>query len=174
MARFGVMKHLRVLEDAGGPVDKRPAGREKHHCLNRVPNPADPRPLDQQVRGAPRRAARRPEERIGGRSMSMRTSTATQVYQVFIKASAERIWEAITSPELRSKYFFGEQLESSFEPGTALRTWSPDGTVLRGDNIVLEAEPPGRLVHTWRSLWDEELAAEDESRVTWEIEPNEG
>lgn len=99
----------------------------------------------------------------------------TQVYQVYIKATPERVWEAITTPELIAKYFFGTRMEeAAFEVGSRLRSFSPDRSTLWTDNAVLESEPPRRLVHTWRSLYDEELAAEAESRVTWEIEPEEG
>jgi uncharacterized protein YndB with AHSA1/START domain len=58
--------------------------------------------------------------------------------------------------------------------GAARRTWSPDRSRLWGDNTILECDPPRRFVHTWRSLYDDELAAEDESRVSWEIEPAQG
>ena len=97
-----------------------------------------------------------------------------QVYRVFIKAPPERVWEAITTPELIAKYFFGTRTDSTFETGTRIRNWSPDRSQLWTDNAVLESEPPRRLVHTWRSLYEEALAAEEESRVTWEIEPQEG
>ena len=95
----------------------------------------------------------------------------TQVYQLYIKATPERIWEAITSPEMHAKFFFGAQIESTYEPGTPLRSWSPDRSALWGDNVILESDPPKKLVHTWRSLYDEQLATEAESRVSWEIEP---
>lgn len=99
----------------------------------------------------------------------------TQVYQVFIKATPERIWEAITQPELVAKYFFGTRMDPSrFEVGSRVKSWSPDHATLWTDNEVLESDPPRRLVHTWRSLYDEAFAAEEESRVTWEIEPQEG
>ena len=97
----------------------------------------------------------------------------TQVYRVFIKAPPERIWEAITTPEMIAKYFFGTRTESTFKAGSRIRGLSPDRSKLWTDNEVLESEPPHRLVHTWRSLYDDDLAAEEESRVTWEIEPQE-
>lgn len=99
----------------------------------------------------------------------------TQVYQVFIKAAPERVWSAITDPDLVAKYFFGAQMDkSTFEVGSSVRSWSPDRSTLWTSNTVLESDPPRRLVHTWRSLYDKELAAEEESRVTWEVEPQEG
>ena len=103
--------------------------------------------------------------------MSTATAPATQVYQLYIKATPEKIWDAITSPETHEKFFFGAQIESTYEPGTPIRSWSPDRKDLWGDNVIIETDPPRKLVHTWRSLYDEQLASEAESRVSWEIEP---
>lgn len=98
-----------------------------------------------------------------------------QIYEIYIKAGPERVWEAITSPELRAQYFFGEQLEpSTFAVASSIRTWAPHRSKLWTDNTVLECDPPRRLSHTWRALYDDELAAEGERRVTWEIEPRDG
>jgi len=95
----------------------------------------------------------------------------TQVYQVFIKASPEQIWEAITNPEFTTKYFYGARIEVTPE---RRRTFSPDGSDDWGEGAVMEFDPPKRLVHEWRSAYNEELAAEDPSRVTWEIEEKDG
>jgi uncharacterized protein YndB with AHSA1/START domain len=102
--------------------------------------------------------------------MTTMTATTTQVYQLFIKASPEQIWEAITRPEFTQKYFYGARIENTAE---SHRSFGPDGSVW-GDSPTLEYDPPRRLVHGWRSLYDPELAQEEESRVTWEIEPQEG
>jgi uncharacterized protein YndB with AHSA1/START domain len=93
-----------------------------------------------------------------------------QVYQVFIKATPEQIWDAITNPEFTAKYFFGARIETT--PERRFST-APDGSTW-GDSAVEEYDPPRRLVHGWQSLYDPELAAEEESRVTWEIEPQDG
>jgi uncharacterized protein YndB with AHSA1/START domain len=106
--------------------------------------------------------------------MSTMTKTAVQVYTVFIKASPEAIWEAITKPEFTSRYFYGSQVESSLEPGTPFLGWSPDREQLWTDGQVLESDEPRRLSYTWRALYDEQTAAEEPSRVSWEIEPQEG
>ena len=106
--------------------------------------------------------------------MTTMTETTTQVYQLYIRAAPEQVWEAITTSDFRRKYFFGTSIESTFEPGSPMRTWSPDGKDLWGDDTVFESDPPHRLVHSWRSLYDEELASEEESRVTWQIEPADG
>lgn len=101
-------------------------------------------------------------------------ATATQVYQLYIKASQEEVWDAITNPAIVAKFFHGAQVESTYETGAKLRSLSPDGSDIWGDNTILECDPPRRLVHTWRSLYDSVLAAEPESRVTWEIEAQPG
>ena len=69
-----------------------------------------------------------------------------------------------------ARFFFGQRLEARYEVGGRIRSWSPDGSQPWGDNVILECDPPRRLVHSWRSLYDPDLAAEPESRVTWEIE----
>lgn len=97
------------------------------------------------------------------------TAPATQVYQVFIKASPERIWEAIVTPDLTMRYFHGSRIEIT--PARRV-SYGPDGAT-RGDGKVLEFDPPRRLVHEWRSLYDPDLAEEQTSRVTWEIESHE-
>ena len=93
----------------------------------------------------------------------------TQVYQLFIKASPEAIWEAITKPEFTEKYFYASRVELA---DGRRRSFGPNGEVW-GDEAVLEEDPPRRLVHGWRALYDPELAAEETSRVTWEIEQGE-
>jgi uncharacterized protein YndB with AHSA1/START domain len=103
--------------------------------------------------------------------MSTMTQTTVQVYQLFIKATPEQIWEAIVDPELTTKYFHGSRITITPE-GRLSR--SPDGSENWGDSDVLEWDPPHKLVHGWRSLYDPELAAEETSRVTWEIESQDG
>jgi uncharacterized protein YndB with AHSA1/START domain len=97
------------------------------------------------------------------------TAQATQVYQVFIRATPEAIWEAIVTPEFTARYFHGATVEVTPEER---RSYA--GTELASVQEVFEFDPPRRLVHGWRSYYDPELAAEEPSRVTWEIEPQEG
>jgi uncharacterized protein YndB with AHSA1/START domain len=103
--------------------------------------------------------------------MTTMTETTTQVYQVFIKATPEQIWEAITTPEFTGRYFHGSLVDSTFEPGAPYRGWSPDRSEQWVDGLVVEADEPKRLVHTWRALYNPELAEEEPSRVSWELEP---
>jgi uncharacterized protein YndB with AHSA1/START domain len=102
--------------------------------------------------------------------MSTIAAQSTQVYQVFIKASPEAIWDAITKPEFTARYFHGARIENTAQRHRAL---SPDGDVW-GDSPTFEYDPPRRLVHEWQSLYDPELAVEEPSRVSWEIEPQDG
>jgi len=101
--------------------------------------------------------------------MSTMTATTTQVYELFIRATPEQIWEAITTPEFTTKYFYGARIEITPE---WRRTFSPDGGDSWGEGAVSEFDPPRRLVHEWRSAYNPELAVEEPSRVTWEIEPS--
>jgi len=91
----------------------------------------------------------------------------TQVHQVFIKATPEAIWDAITKPEFTQRYFHRARISVTPEHRESR---GPNGEVW-GDTDVYEFDPPRKLVHGWRSLYDPELAQEQESRVTWEIEP---
>ena len=102
--------------------------------------------------------------------MTTMTAQATQVYQVFIKATPEQIWDAITKPEFTQKFFYGQRVENTPERHLWL---AADGTLM-GDSPTIEFDPPRRLVHGWSSAYDPEMAAEAESRVTWEIEPQDG
>jgi uncharacterized protein YndB with AHSA1/START domain len=94
----------------------------------------------------------------------------TQVYQVFIKATPETVWDAITKPEFTQRYFHGARI--TVTPGH-YDSRGPDGDVW-GDSEVFEFDPPRKLVHGWRSMYDPAIAQEEESRVTWEIEPQDG
>jgi uncharacterized protein YndB with AHSA1/START domain len=102
--------------------------------------------------------------------MTTTTMQTVQVYQVFIKATPEAIWDAITKPEFTERYFHKARIENSSD---GHRSRGPDGSVW-ADEPTYEFDPPRRLVHGWRSLYDPDLAGEEPSRVTWEIEPQEG
>ena len=103
-------------------------------------------------------------------STTTSSELATQVYEVVIKASPESIWEAITKPEFTVRYFHGARVENT---PTRYRAFGPAGENW-GDSPTFEFDPPRKLVHGWQSLYDPDLAAEEPSRVTWEIEPLEG
>jgi uncharacterized protein YndB with AHSA1/START domain len=99
--------------------------------------------------------------------MTTLTALTTQVYSVFIRATPEQIWDAITTPEFTERYFHGVRIE--LRNGRRISVMGDT----QWDEEVLEADPPRRLVHRWISYYDPEMAAEEPSRVTWEIEPQE-
>ena len=105
--------------------------------------------------------------------MTTMTEQATQVYSVFIRATPEQVWDGITKPEFTTRYFHGTKIDSTFEPGAPYLSVAGEGETLV-DGEILESDPPRILKHTWRALYDPETAAEPFSRVTWEIEPQEG
>ena len=87
---------------------------------------------------------------------------ATQVFRILIRATPEQLWDAITRPEFTVRYFHGSRISITPDRRTSI---APDGSV-RGDTAVEVFDPPRRLVHGWRSLYDPAQAAEPESRVT--------
>ncbi len=108
------------------------------------------------------------------------TTLTTQVYRVYIKATPEAIWDAITKPEWTQKYGYGGRAEYDLRPGGVYRGLASEAMRSMGapdvavDGEVVEADPPRKLVQTWRPLWDPEMVAEGFKRLTWEIEPGEG
>jgi uncharacterized protein YndB with AHSA1/START domain len=103
------------------------------------------------------------------------TATTTQVYEVFIKATPEAIWEGITNPDFTEQYFYRSRAKFDLRPGGIYNGVSAqDESCILVDGEVLESDPPRRLIHTWRALYDPETAAEPHSRVSWEIEPQDG
>ena len=102
--------------------------------------------------------------------MSTMTALTTQVYSVFIRATPEQVWDAITKPEFTHKYFHGSYV--TVTPDTYRGLHDTGAELVTGP--VFEYDPPSRLSHGWRSLYDPGLAEEDESRVTWEIEALDG
>jgi uncharacterized protein YndB with AHSA1/START domain/DNA-binding transcriptional ArsR family regulator len=180
MTRFGVMKHLRVLEEAGLVVPRR-RGREKLHFLNPVPIrlvhdrwvSKYSEPWAATLSGLKTRLEE--ETMKTAKQVSWAEGTApvaggTAVFEVFIKTTPERLWEAITDPKLRSKYSFGVETHSQWTPGS--RYESSVGGVIdiaAGENI--EVDPPRLLVQTFNALWSDEVKAEGPTRVRREIEP---
>ncbi|HEX6513781.1 MAG TPA: SRPBCC family protein [Chloroflexota bacterium] len=104
-----------------------------------------------------------------------------QVYSVYIKATPEAIWEAITKPEWTVKYGYAPLVEYDLRPGGAFRMHPNEGMkafpevpAIIGDGEVIEADPPRKLVQTWRMLMTPELAAEGFTRLTYDIQSVKG
>jgi uncharacterized protein YndB with AHSA1/START domain/DNA-binding transcriptional ArsR family regulator len=179
MTRFGVMKHLRVLEAADLVLTRR-AGREKFHYLNPVPiRLIHDRWITKYAApwaGALGNLKRQLEgEAMEGESMSgtiMRSEPRTlrHIHQIHIRTTPERLWEAITRAGDTRQYFYGTLVDSTWKPGAPLVYRNPDGS-LAADGTVLEADPPRKLVHMFSALWDPEVSADPAHRVTWTIEP---
>ena len=92
----------------------------------------------------------------------------THVYEVYIRTTPERLWQAITDGADTARYFYGTIVSSSWLPGEPLVYTYPDGSPA-ADGVVLEVDPPTRLVHTFHALWDDDTTADRPHRMTWQI-----
>jgi uncharacterized protein YndB with AHSA1/START domain len=161
MSRFGVMKHLKQLEEAGLVVTRR-RGREKLHYLNPVP-----------IRLVHDRWVSKYAEPWAAALSGLKTrleNPMEKVFEIYIRTTPERLWEAITDGEIRSKYQFGARITSDWAPGSRYEMGTPGGMLL-GEGEILESDPPRRLVQTMTALWSDDVKSEGSSRITWEIEP---
>ncbi|MGE0001667.1 MAG: ArsR/SmtB family transcription factor, partial [Fimbriimonadaceae bacterium] len=171
MTRFGVMRHLRVLEDAG-LVATRKKGRTKEHFLNAAP-----------IRGIASRWVGKYAEphlrmldgvRIRAEQHAMTQSKAqTHIIETYIKATPDRVWEALTNPDETEKYYFGTRVQTTLEPGSRFDYLLPDGSIML-EGVVESCEPCTRLVTTFAPKWDEDAVSAGTSRVTFELEETSG
>ena len=164
MTRFGVMKHLRVLEEAGLVVTRR-RGREKLHFLNPVP-----------IRLVHDRWVSKYAEpwaaTLSGLKNRSRRTRWRKVFEIYIKTTPERLWEAITDGEMRREVQLRGRRHLGLDARLPLRGRPPGharSAISEGEN--LEVDPPRRLVQSFTALWSEDVKREGTSRVTWEIEP---
>ncbi|MFT4470425.1 ArsR/SmtB family transcription factor [Arthrobacter sulfonylureivorans] len=161
ITRFGVMKHLRQLEEANLVVTRR-RGREKLHFLNPVP-----------IRLIHDRwVSKYAQPWAAGLSdlKSRLENPMEKIFEIYIRTTPEKLWEAITDSEIRSKYNFGNGIETDWTPGSHYTMTNPRADAPLGEGENLEVDPPRKLVQTMRALWGEDVIAEGTSRVTWEIE----
>jgi uncharacterized protein YndB with AHSA1/START domain/DNA-binding transcriptional ArsR family regulator len=164
MTRFGVMKHLRLLE-AASLVTTRRDGRRKLHFLNPVPIQliAD--------RWISRYAQPWTAALVDLKSHLEAAGPMTSpkhVYELYIRTSPERLWQAITDPEFTQRYYHDTRVASGWQPGDSITyTWT-DGTVTI-DGEILEADAPRRLVHSFKARWEQN--DDPPTTVTWEITP---
>jgi uncharacterized protein YndB with AHSA1/START domain len=94
-----------------------------------------------------------------------------KVFEIYIRTTPERLWEAITDGETRSKYQFGARITSEWTTGSRFEMSGPGNPGLLGEGENLEVDPPRRLVQTMVALWGDDVKSEGTSRITWEIEP---
>jgi len=162
MTRFGVMKHLKQLEEAGLVVTRK-RGRQKLHFLNPVP-----------IRLVHDRWVSKyaePWVATLGDLKHRLEQPMEKVFEIYIKTTPDRLWEAIVDPQIRAKYNFGAEVRSDWAVGSSVEMGNFSAGVLLGEGRVLEVDPPQRLVHTLTALWSDDVKAEGESRVTWTIQP---
>jgi uncharacterized protein YndB with AHSA1/START domain len=162
MTRIAVAKHLRLLEGAGLVVSRR-SGREKLHYLNTVP-----------IRLIHDRWVNKFAESWTSGLVGLKRELEQpmeKVFEIYIRTTPERLWEAITDPAIRARYHFGAAVWSDWTPGSRYTLGHPgaDGPLAEGENLVVE--PPRKLVQTMHVLWSELADHQGTSRVTWEIEP---
>jgi uncharacterized protein YndB with AHSA1/START domain len=163
MSRIGVMKHLNLLEAAGLVVTRR-RGREKLHFLNPIP-----------IRLVHDRWVSKYTEPWAAALLELKNrmeNSVEKVFEIYIRTTPERLWHAITDPEVRTKFQFGNTISSDWTAGSHFEMTNPGapGMVL-GEGENLEVDPPRRLVQTMVALWGDDVKSEGTSRVTWEIEP---
>jgi uncharacterized protein YndB with AHSA1/START domain len=161
MTRFGVMKHLKVLEEAGLVTTKR-RGREKLHFLNPIP-----------IRLVHDRWVSKYAEPWAATLTGLKRRLENgmeKVFEIYIKTTPERLWEALTDDALRQQYNFGVGVRSDWTPGSSYEAVHPGAgiTIAEGEN--LEVDPPRRLVQSFNAVWGEDVKSEGTSRVTWEVE----
>ena len=162
MTRFGVMKHLKLLEEAGLVVTRR-QGREKLHYLNPVP-----------IRLVHDRWVSKYAEPWAGALSDLKERlerTMEKVFEIYIRTTPDRLWDAITDSDTRSKYQFGNNITSDWTPGGRFEMGNPKAGFLLGEGVNLEVDPPRKLVQTMQALWSDEAKAVGTTRITWEIEP---
>jgi uncharacterized protein YndB with AHSA1/START domain/DNA-binding transcriptional ArsR family regulator len=162
MTRFGVMKHLRVLEDAH-LVTTRRDGRRKLHFLNPVPIRLIADRWISRYAAPLVNAMADVKHTVEKRAMA---ESPKHVYEVYIRATPEEVWRALTDSELTKQYYYENTVESDWMPGSPMTYRNPDGSVAIACEIV-EADAPRRLVHTFFFPGTDESP----SRCTWSIEP---
>lgn len=177
MTRFGVMKHLKVLKQAG-LVTTRRKGRETLHYLNAVPiQMVYDRWVSKYSKGWARTLTelKYELEHLDTEAIKMAEAAQAQetrhVFEVFIRTTPEKLWQALTDGDLTRQYYFGTSVSSDWKAGSAYSYVAPDGTLMV-DGKVTESDPPKRLVTTFNPRWSPEGEVNyPESRVTFEITP---
>lgn len=172
MTRFGVMRHLGVLESAE-LITTRKDGREKRHFLNPVPIR---RIHDRWISkyAAPVIGTMSAiKKHVEAPAMAIPPDEIEHVYTIYINADPERVWRAITDGDETAQYYYGTRVSSDWTVGSRVSYDNPDGTVA-ADGEVLVFEPTSRLEMTFLAHWDPEVEAEGPIRHLWELESADG
>lgn len=162
MTRFGVMKHLAVLE-AAHLVVSRKAGRFKYHYINAAPIQEV---ADRWIAPYAKPLARFALD-IKRQVEAPMTDKPDYVVVTYIRATPAAVWDAIVNPEKTRHYYYGSRVQADLKVGGRFHYLDPNGdTNLDGE--VLEIEQERRLVTTFRANWAPEGKV---TRVMYEIEP---
>jgi uncharacterized protein YndB with AHSA1/START domain len=95
----------------------------------------------------------------------------TNVFEIYIQATQDKVWQALSDPDIMAKYFFGSRVESNGKPGSTYYFVSADGTRIPTGKVV-EIDPPRRMVSTFKpETHNGEPTDIAESLLTWEITP---
>jgi len=165
MTRYGVMNHLKVLEEAE-LVTTHKQGRQKFHYLNPVPIKLV----------HDRWISRYAEPRVGAiADIKARLETGEQtmdkpvhLYKTYIRGSAEDVWDAIINPDKTVQYFYGTAVESDWEVGSTMNYYYPDGSPA-SEGQIISIDPPKRIEFLFHAMWDEEIKAEGPAREVWAL-----
>lgn len=169
MTRYGVMNHLRVLEQADLVVVRK-VGRSKHHYLNPVPiRQMHDRWIGKYTEPWVGALASLADRREGGETMSR----PVHVYRAYIRSTPEEVWRALVDGEVTPSYYYGTRVESAWKVGEPIAYRYPDGTVA-ADGTVLAVDPPRRLEMTFHAHWSAEVEAGGPVRMVWSIEDGDG
>jgi uncharacterized protein YndB with AHSA1/START domain/DNA-binding transcriptional ArsR family regulator len=165
MTRFGVMKHLKVLEEANLVLTRRD-GRFKYHYLNALPI--------QEVADRWMAPYAKPLARF---ALNLKNALESEppmadkpdfVFSTYIRTTPDKLWDALTNPEMTQQFYYGGRVQAELRPGGNFSYLAPNGEInLHGE--VLELDPPKKLVTTFRATWAE--AGGETTRVMYEIEP---
>jgi uncharacterized protein YndB with AHSA1/START domain/DNA-binding transcriptional ArsR family regulator len=167
MTRFGVMKHLRLLQ-AAGLIATRKVGRERRHYLNPVPiQLISDRWINKYAAARASALVDLKTALEGGHGMTI-DAKPRLVYQIIIKAPRERVWAAITTPEFTSRYYYGSTLKTDLTAGSPFTYHMPNGSPIV-EGAVVTSEPPNRLAHTYHARWPP-MNEDAPTKVTWELE----
>ena len=165
MTRFGVMKHLKVLEEANLVLTRRD-GRFKYHYLNALPI--------QEVADRWMAPYAKPLARF---ALNLKNALESEppmadkpdfVFSTYIRTTPDKLWDALTNPDMTQQFYYGGRVQADMRVGGNFSYLAPDGEInLAGE--VLELDPPKKLVTTFKATWSE--AGGETTRVMYEIEP---
>ena len=164
MTRYGVMNHLRVLEEAE-LVTTLKQGRSKYHYLNPVPIKLI------HDRWISKYAERRVGAITGLKARLERGATVKKpvhIYKAYVRASVDAVWQAIVDGYKTVQYFYGTRVESDWKVGSSMNYYDSNGKAV-SEGKIIAIDPPNRLEFTFQALWDAALVEEGPAREVWTI-----